>query len=237
MKKIETLALIAALLLHIPFAQSADEKIADKEEIIRILKKAQNAANQGHKESQRAIGQAYAVGMGNYPKDPKKAFTWFLKAAQQGDIDSQVEVGIAYRDGDGVKKNLKEAIKWLEMATSSGDMQGRFELAMLRMHKSRPERERKIGLVLLQENVIKQHPQSLWLMGELYMDGLLVEKNESQAIEHWVKAVQGGSNAGAFALGKHYIKDPAKRDEGMHLIHLAASKKFKPAEDFLKANP
>ena len=237
MKIIKALAFVLAIFFNIPLAYCIDGNSASKEEIIRILKKAQTAADNGDKESQRAIGNAYQMGIGNYPKDPKKAFAWFLKAAQQGDIDSQVEVGTAYRDGEGVKKDLKEAIKWLEMATSSGDMQGRFELAMLHMDKRRTEQEKKVGLALLQENVQKQHPQSLWLMGELYMDGLLVEKNETRAVEHWVKAVQGGSNAGAFSLGKHYLKDPAKRDEGLRLIRLSASKKYKPAADFLKANP
>jgi TPR repeat protein len=237
MKIIETSVLVLALFFQIPLAYCADGDSASNEEIIRILKKAQTAADNGDKESQRAIGNAYQMGIGNYPKDAQKAFSWFLKAAHQGDIDSQVAVGTAYRDGQGVKKDRKEAIKWLEMATSSGDMQGRFELAMLHMDKRRPEQEKKVGLALLQENVQKQHPQSLWLMGELYMDGLLVEKSESRAVEHWLKAVQGGSNAGAFSLGKYYLKDAVKRDEGLRLIRLSASKKYKPAEDFLKANP
>ena len=236
MKKIEILALIFTLLLHIPLAQSANEKSTDKEEIIRILKNAQNAANHGHKESQRAIGQAYEIGMGDYPKDIKKAFMWYLKAAQQVDIEAQVAVGIAYRDGDGVKKDLKAAIKWLEIATASGDMQGRFELVMILMNKSRPDQERKKGLALLEENVQRQHPLSLWLMGELNMDGILVEKNESVAVAYWLKAVEGGSPAAAFSLGKHYLKDSAKRDEGLRLIRLSANRGFKNAQDFLKAN-
>jgi TPR repeat protein len=237
MKKIETFALIAALLLCIPLAQSADEKSTDQEEIIRILKKAQNAANNGHKESQRAIGEAYAAGMGNYPKDPQKAFSWFLKAAKQGDTEAQVEVGSAYKDGVGVKQNMKEAIKWLEMASSAGDMQGRFELAMILMDKSRADQERKKGLALLQDNVQRQHPLSLWLMGELNMDGILVEKNESQAVAYWLRANEGGSPAAAFSLGKHYLKDSAKRDEGLRLIRLSANRGFKNAQEFLKANP
>jgi TPR repeat protein len=236
MKIIETLALLAALLIPL-LAQSAKERTTEKEEIIRILSKAHRAADKGHIESQRAIAQAYAVGLGDYPKDPQKAFKWFLKAAKQGDIESAVEVGTAYRDGVGTGKDLKEAVRWLEMATSAGDLQGRFEFAMLRMDKTRSDQEKRIGLALLQENVLKNHPLSLWMMGLIYSEGILVKQNDKLAVEHWVKAVQGGSNAAAFSLGMHYFKDTKRRDEGLSLIRSSAKNKFRPAEDFLKANP
>lgn len=233
MKKIETLALIAALLLHIPLAQSSDVKSTDKEEIIRILKKAQNAANNGHKESQRAIGEAYAAGMGNYPKDPQKAFSWFLKAAKQGDIEAQVEVGMAYKYGDGTSKNPEEAFHWLAKAEASGSLQGRLELSLILVDSSRTQADNALGLSLLTKNLESNHAQSYWLMGALLMQGEVVEKNERRAVDLWEAGYMLGSIAATFELGKHYSKNPSTFDRGMSLIGLAAGKGFSPAIKFL----
>jgi len=39
-----------------------------------------------------------------------------LKAAEQGDAHSQVIVGCLYRDGEGVARNITEAMKWWHKA-------------------------------------------------------------------------------------------------------------------------
>lgn len=233
MKKIETLALIASLLLHIPFAQSAEEKIADQEEIIRILKKAQNAADQGHKDSQRAIGKAYEVGMGNYPKDSQKAFFWFFKAAEQGDAESQVEVGIAYKYGDGVTKNLEEAMGWLIKAEAAGSLQGRFELSLVLVDSRRKKVDNNWGISLLNKNIEAKHAQSYWLMGALLMAGEILEKNENRALALWQAGYRLGSLAATFELGKFYIRNDETFDMGMSMIGLAATRGFSPAIRFL----
>ena len=38
------------------------------------------------------------------PKDPVKAFAWYLKAAEQGDEHAQCNLGYCYYQGVGVTK-------------------------------------------------------------------------------------------------------------------------------------
>ena len=53
--------------------------------------------------------------------DKAQALHWFKKAAEQGDSDSQVNVGGLYYQGEGVEKKIDEAIRWWRKAADQGD--------------------------------------------------------------------------------------------------------------------
>ena len=50
----------------------------------------------------------------------KQAAEWFLKSAEAGDIQSAYIIGQLYAAGEGVKKNKKEAKRWLTVAAEAG---------------------------------------------------------------------------------------------------------------------
>ena len=50
----------------------------------------------------------------------EEAFEYYLKAARQGDAEAQYNLGVCYRKGYGVEKNLTEAVKWLRKAADQG---------------------------------------------------------------------------------------------------------------------
>lgn len=53
--------------------------------------------------------------------DTKKAFPWFLRAAEHGDVRAQTVVGSMYWQGEGVNGNPMKAMFWLEKAANAGD--------------------------------------------------------------------------------------------------------------------
>ena len=62
-----------------------------------------------------SAGEMRAVGMRCYngtPKDPAGAFKWFLKAAEQGDVPSMLEVGVMAESGDGTELSAECACTW-----------------------------------------------------------------------------------------------------------------------------
>ncbi|MFX8676627.1 tetratricopeptide repeat protein, partial [Acinetobacter baumannii] len=63
-------------------------------------------------------------------KDHKKAFEWALKAANQGDVESQNNIGLAYENGDGVAKDPVLAKEWFEKAANNGFVLGQYNLAL-----------------------------------------------------------------------------------------------------------
>jgi len=52
--------------------------------------------------------------------DYDRAFTFYTKAAHQGDAISQYNLGVMYKDGKGVNIDRSKAIFWLEKASNQG---------------------------------------------------------------------------------------------------------------------
>jgi len=66
------------------------------------------------------LGNMYQSGIG-VPKDAKKGFDWFRKAADAGHTKAMVAIGICYERGLGVKANEKKSINWILKAAQQGD--------------------------------------------------------------------------------------------------------------------
>ena len=46
---------------------------------------------------------------------------WFRCAAEQGDANSQFNLGVYYLKGFGVEKDVAEAVRWFRKAAEQGD--------------------------------------------------------------------------------------------------------------------
>ncbi|KAF9989482.1 hypothetical protein BGZ79_004980, partial [Entomortierella chlamydospora] len=64
-------------------------------------------------------GCAYFYGKGD-AQDYSKAFECFLKAANQGHIDSHNKLGYMYDNGLGIKQDSVAALKWYQIAADNG---------------------------------------------------------------------------------------------------------------------
>ena len=59
-------------------------------------------------------------------QDYERAFTFYTIAAQNGDPISQYNLGVMYKDGKGVNKDIGEAIFWLEKASNQGLLEAQY---------------------------------------------------------------------------------------------------------------
>ncbi|MFM6987051.1 MAG: tetratricopeptide repeat protein, partial [Arenimonas sp.] len=57
--------------------------------------------------------------------------SWYRKGAEQGDKDSQYDLGMKLLKGDGVPRSLSEAAHWFGQSAAQGQMAAQFELAQL----------------------------------------------------------------------------------------------------------
>jgi hypothetical protein len=64
-------------------------------------------------------------------KDNAEASHWYEMAAEQGDKDSQSELGRLYEEGEGVRKNLAIAAYWYSKAEQQGDVIAKNNLSHL----------------------------------------------------------------------------------------------------------
>lgn len=76
-------------------------------------------AAQGDPEAQFTLAKNYEAGRGGLTKDYVQAHHWYLLSANQGDPWAQASLGLLYRFGKGVPKDLVQAYMWLSLATSA----------------------------------------------------------------------------------------------------------------------
>jgi TPR repeat protein len=61
----------------------------------------------------------YQKGQG-VPRDYSEVAKWYRQAADQGDADSQNNLGLMYDSGQGVPQDFTEAVKWYREAADQG---------------------------------------------------------------------------------------------------------------------
>ena len=61
------------------------------------------------------------IGGDGVKADPAEAHKWFTQAADQGDAEGQVALGMMYALGQGVEADLVQAHKWVTLSSKSGN--------------------------------------------------------------------------------------------------------------------
>jgi len=77
-------------------------------------------------EQEYSIGMAKIGYLYDQRQDYERAFTFYTIAAQHGDPISQYNLGVMYKDGKGVNKDIGEAIFWLEKASNQSLLEAQY---------------------------------------------------------------------------------------------------------------
>ncbi|MDD5141318.1 MAG: tetratricopeptide repeat-containing serine protease family protein [Verrucomicrobiales bacterium] len=97
---------------------TVDNTDKQKNEVQMFRKSAEN----GEILSQRALALFLDIGtISGIDPDPNEAARWYLRAANQGDSESQFSIGEKYMKGEGVSQDFIEAYKWFNIAAASPD--------------------------------------------------------------------------------------------------------------------
>lgn len=86
------------------------------------------AARAGHYGALHELGRCYATGK---KPDHAKAAVNYRRAAAHGNVRALHDLALAHYEGKGMKKDVKEALRLLEMAAQSGDPQSQKALAKM----------------------------------------------------------------------------------------------------------
>lgn len=104
----------------------SDEKLSYEVSHLReaAFKYVEELAYAGEPRAQFLLGQLYYWGDEKFyyaKSDNDKAAYWWCEAANQGYTRAYNNVGIAYKDGIGVKVDMYKAIKYLRMGAEAGE--------------------------------------------------------------------------------------------------------------------
>ena len=89
--------------------------------------------------AQRILGERYAMGTDGVTRDMDQAVSWWQKAADKGDAQSQNYLGQAYSQGEGIAQDLVQAHMWFSLAETSN----RKKTPAALQHKKEAENNRK----------------------------------------------------------------------------------------------
>lgn len=85
-------------------------------------------AEAGDPEAQVAVGLSNRIGVS---RDDAKALEWFRKAAAQGNLAGEYQVGESFEKGRGVPKDISQAVEWYRKAAEQGYPQARSALRQM----------------------------------------------------------------------------------------------------------
>lgn len=187
---------------------------ADYEEAVKWYEK---AAEQGYKEAIRELGFAYRTGDLHLCPSDEKSFYYYMEAAKQGDAFSQTRIADFYMEGEGVRKNQKEAEKWYRKAFISymteameGDLYSQEQIAELYMEGKGVEKDEqeaakwyKKVLDYYTEEALKGDGEKQIEVALFYLEGKGVKKDDRESIRWYEKAAQQNDAELKKALGEY----------------------------------
>jgi enhanced entry protein EnhC len=159
------------------------------------------AAEKGLLSAQQLLARYYLL----KEKDLEKALYWFKKAAAAGDIQAQMYCAAAYMFGLGTKKNSDTARRYHIDAAKNGNPIAQYTLGTYFL-ESRDQRNKKLGVIWLTKAAEQGDFHAQALLGEMYAQGKMVERDNAKAAELLVKAADQNSLSAMITLGEMAIK-------------------------------
>ena len=155
-----------------------------------------------------AMGIAYAkgLGLGNMKKDTDKALECLKKAADMGETEAMVNLGLLYEMGETKFTQYEaEAVKWYRKASDLGDAEGQVLLGnMFFEGKGNLPKDYTKAAALFRKAAEQNNAIGQRRLGVLYMLGYGVKESPVEAAKWFQKAADQEDGNAQFALGKCY---------------------------------
>jgi hypothetical protein len=164
-------------------------------------------AEAGDIAAQYTVGNAYHLGVG-LPKSLPLAMRWYLKAAAQGHIDAQVNLGILFIHdvaAAGGSRNAGQARYWFKRAAELGDAQAMGYLARIYLDGDGVPADPAKASEWLQRAGEAGHVDAYNELGVLFGSGRLGEPDPVMAAAAFDRGARLGDMRAQFNLANCYL--------------------------------
>ena len=146
-------------------------------------------------------------------RSARRAAQWLRRAAEHGCAPAQNSLGVRLGNGDGVTKNVQEALSWLRKAFHAGDTCAASNIALTYRENG------KLGAAVrwFRKSIAAGDDDDLVQLGIHYFWGKGVRKNPKAAVRCFRKATKGkniceaGRDDAFFFLGIAYFEGKGVR--------------------------
>ena len=168
----------------------------------------------GDSEAEWGVADRYGDGcMDNEGKilvrrSARRAAEWFRRAAEHGSSSAQNTLGVLLSNGDGVTKNVAEAVLWLRKAFRAGEAIAAHNLAIT----YREIGKLRMAVKWFQESADAGDDDARIQLGIHYYWGKGVRKNSKAAVRCFRQAIRGknlsgyGRDDAFYCLGLGYLE-------------------------------
>ena len=141
------------------------------------------------------------------------AFREFQPPAERGNAVAQTMLGLMYRNGQGVPRDDKIAVKWYTLAAEQGDVRAQTILGLMYSNGEGVPRDDKIAVKWYTLAAEQGNADAQAFLGSTYSNGQGVPRNDKIAVKWYTLAAEQGNTfaqsnlGGMYALGKGVIQD------------------------------
>ena len=194
-----------------------------------ILEKAKS----GNSDEMYKLGHAYEEGLYGLEIDYIKAIHWYQKAIKAGSSDAVNAMGLMYKNGNGVSKNIKKAEEFFLQAVEKNNYDAHYNLAVLYItNESQYPTYINKAKRLLDLASDSGHALSMSGLGKIYLDGIGGKQDLEKARLWYQKAVDFGDKKSTYFLAD-LIRETSKGDLDELLL---AGYYYSQARDFNQPN-
>lgn len=169
------------------------------------LKALDKAVELGSTEGMWCLGYCAHYGFLGVARNPAKAFEWYKRTAEQGDLRGKCYLGLAYRDGLGVERDVQTAGRLLKEAAEQGLAVAEFEYSKSLFEGTGVEKNEGLAIEYLKRAAESQYPAAAGAWGVRLMRGDLVKQDVPQGIEWLEFAARNGQRWAWAYLGRCFM--------------------------------
>ncbi|MFA6527367.1 MAG: tetratricopeptide repeat protein [Candidatus Babeliales bacterium] len=139
----------------------------------------------------------------------KRGASLYMKAAEQGDVEAQLNLGLRYERGNGIGQDWGKAAYWYEVAAQKSLAEAEGRLGMCYEAGNGVEKDISKAIYWYTKAAEQNFAQAQFLLGVCYEKVQGVDQNLQQAVVWYTKAAeQSGKNEGIicaqYNLGRCY---------------------------------
>lgn len=234
----EALFVLAASCLQDPEIDAVSEYALDYDrDEKRGFELLQQAAEAGSADALFCLYWCYRKGK-YMVQDYELAFFTLCRSNQIKLTPNKVRLmGDAYRDGEGVAQDYKEAVACYEWAMGNDDITAIANLSQMYQEGKGVEKDQRkanalmshlleivrwqndgvMPLAVVQDKAAQGDPIAMYQLGNRYHEGDGVEQDMKKAVEWWQKAHEAGNIGGTHNLGCYYLQE-GEEEKGIRYL-------------------
>lgn len=163
-------------------------------------------------EAEKVLLQALAAGnmdaycqlgrMFEAEGDMHKAAQFYEKAAENGDLQAQYDIGYMYKNGDGVKKDLEKGAKWMVLAAERGSAAAQNDYGIMLQFGQGVEQNEELAVEYYRKAVEGNVTAAKYNLAWCYLDGVGVEQDSLEGYDLLKQAADSDYLDAQFELGR-----------------------------------